>query len=77
MCTKRMGVEDYHTPVESAKMFYAVMTATDDEEYTATKWNIVASFNKFGRDQGAKEITDVKGGIKVPEKAGESKKSSE
>lgn len=77
MCQKRMGVTDYHTPVESAKMFYAIMTATDDEEYTATKWSIVNSFNKFGRDQGAKEISDVKAGIKIPEKAGESKNASE
>lgn len=77
MCTKRMDAGDCHTPVEAAKMFYAVMTASDDAEFAGTKWNIVNMFNRFGREQGAKETSDVKGGIKVPAPsgAGESKEA--
>ena len=48
MCTKRMDAGDCHTPVEAAKMFYAVMTASDDAEFAGTKWNIVNMFNRFG-----------------------------
>jgi NAD(P)-dependent dehydrogenase (short-subunit alcohol dehydrogenase family) len=67
MCTKRISAQDYHTPVEAAKMFYAVMTATDDAEFCDCKWNIVKMYQRFGKDLGAKEISDVKAGIAIPE----------
>ena len=70
MCTKRIGAGDFHTPLESARLFYAVMTSVNDEEFQSTKWNIVNSYSRFGRAQGAKEISDVKAGIKVPEAKG-------
>ena len=68
MCTKRIGASDYHEPVESAKIFYAIMTECDDAEFQDTKWNIAKSYERFGKAQGAKETSDVKAGIKIPEK---------
>jgi hypothetical protein len=70
MCNKRIGAGDFHTPLESARLFYAVLTSVDDADFAGTKWNIVNSYGRFGRAQGAKEISDVKAGIKVPEANG-------
>lgn len=67
MCNKRIAANDYHTPLESARLFYAVLSTVEDEEFEKTKWNIVNTFKRFGSEQGAKAISDVKQGIKVPE----------
>lgn len=65
MCNGRISKGDFHTAIEPARMFYSAMTATDDAEFSTTKWDIVKLFNRFGLEQGAKEISDVKGGIKI------------
>ncbi|CAD7962490.1 unnamed protein product [Amoebophrya sp. A25] len=66
MVSKRWEASDYHTPEETATVFYSIMTKTSDEDYQTGTWNVVRSYTTFGQELGVKEIADVKAGIALP-----------
>ncbi|CAD7940621.1 unnamed protein product [Amoebophrya sp. A120] len=66
MVSKRWAAGDYHTPEETAAIFYSVFSKTSDDDFQTGTWSIVRSWKEFGKDLGCKEIMDVNGGIPLP-----------